>query len=194
MLASGTGYPDPANEPGARPQKMKLRTPSCKVDQILADFAEGMFDGHQLGMMFESRECLYMVRNALVEHKIARPQDFAIIAGDVPQAQRVGFIQGFQAGQRRIAMFTYAAGGTGITLTAADIVLAVQRSWNPIYNGQGIKRFHRVGSERHETVTVLDYVTANTVEVKQLKRMNEDAALLEQIVQDKDRLREMFGG
>lgn len=209
MLASGTGFPDPSNEPGARPQKMKLRTPSCKVDEILADFREGLFDGHQIGMMFESREALYMVRKALIEAKVATPADFAVIAGDVTPAMRTQYIQQFQAGNRRIATFTYAAGGTGITLTAADIVLAVQRSWNPIYNGQGIKRFHRVGSERHTSVTVLDYVTANTTEVKQLRRMHEDAVLLEQIVQDKTRnpsvpawyegmtkeaLREMFGG
>lgn len=191
MLASGTGYPDPGNRPGG-PQKMLLDTPSVKLDQVIADFRSGEFDDHQVGMMFNSAQALRLFRSKMIEAKVATTQDFSVIIGGQSKQEQDLAIEGFQAGKRRIAMFTYAAGAVGITLTAADYVLAVERSWNPIHNVQGVNRFHRIGSERHQCITVIDYVVRGTNEIKQLTRMGEDAEALEQVVQDRARLASWF--
>lgn len=190
-LATGTGYPDPKNVPGGA-RKMLLRPPSVKLDAVIEDLQSGEFDGHQIGMMFASYQALIMFRDALIEHKVIRKDDVSTIAGPMPKAELDLAIKKFQHGDRRFVMFTYAKGSEGITLTAADVVLAVERSWNTIHNLQGVNRFHRIGSEKHGRVTVIDYVVGNSNELRQLARLEENAATIEQVVQDKNRLRELF--
>lgn len=190
-LASATGYPDPGNVPGG-PQKMLLRPPSCKLDAIMEDLRSGEFDGHQIGMMFASYQALLVFREALISHQVIRKDDVSTIAGPMPKIEMDLAIKKFQNGDRRFVMFTYAKGAEGITLTAADVVFAVERSWNTIHNLQGVNRFHRIGSDRHDRVTVIDYVVEGTNEIKQLDRLAENAATFEQVVQDKNRLRELF--
>lgn len=190
-LATGTGYPHPGNVPGG-PRKMLLRPPSIKLDAVIEDLRSGEFDGHQIGMMFASFQALQMFRDALIEHKVIRKDDVSTIAGPMPKEELDLAIKKFQNGDRRFVMFTYAKGAEGITLTAADVVLAVERSWNTIHNLQGVNRFHRIGSERHDRVTVIDYVVGNSNEIRQLERLEENAATIEQVVQDRNRLRGMF--
>jgi SNF2 family DNA or RNA helicase len=191
MLASGCGRPDPANIPGG-PQKMLMAAPSCKLDAIIADFKSGEFDGQQIGMTFAHSTVLHMIRKGLVEHNILAAKDISVIAGGMPKDEVDRAIKAFQAGKTRVVMLTYAKGGTGITLTAASTVLCVQRDWNPIANLQGMDRFYRIGSERHESINVFDYVTRGTNEIAQLRRLEENAQTLEEIVQDQRRLSEWF--
>jgi SNF2 family DNA or RNA helicase len=55
-------------------------------------------------------------------------------------------------------------------------------------NVQAEDRVHRVGSERHESVTVVDIIAPDTIEVRQLQKLREKATRLEEIVRDRDRL------
>lgn len=191
MLASGCGKPDPNNRPGG-PQKMLIEAPSCKLDAIIDDFRSGEFDGAQIGMTFASSQVLYMVRRGLIDAKILKPGDIATIAGQMPKDEVDRAIRNFQGGKSRVVMLTYAKGGASITLTAASVVLCVQRDWNPINNLQGLDRFYRIGSEQHESINVFDYVTRGTNEIAQLRRLDQNAQTLEEVVQDRKRLTEWF--
>ena len=85
-------------------------------------------------------------------------------------------------------MFTYKAGGVGLTMNAADILVRLQRSWSLVDNLQGEDRVHRIGSEVHDSVNIIDVVTANTVEVQQCLRLHSKSQRLEEIVRDRDQL------
>src|SRR5690606_41216786 len=78
-------------------------------------------------------------------------------------------------------MFTYKAGGVGLTMNAADILVRLQRSWSLVDNLQGEDRVHRIGSEIHDSVNIIDVVTANTVEVQQCLRLHSKSQRLEEI-------------
>ena len=62
------------------------------------------------------------------------------------------------------------AGGTGITLHAADYVFLLDPWWNPAVENQAIDRVHRIGQERR--VFVYRMITEGTVEqrIQQLKK------------------------
>ena len=65
------------------------------------------------------------------------------------------------------------AGGTGINLAAADVVIHLDPWWNPAVEEQATDRAHRIGQVR--TVSVYRLVAAGTVEeailrLKQRKR------------------------
>jgi len=142
-------------------------------------------------MSFESRRLLRLTEAQMIEAGIG-PDQIAVIAGDMSQAACDQAIYDFQDGKKRYMLYTYAAGGTGVTLTAARWLLRVQRSWSPILWKQGLDRVHRIGSERHDSINVVDYITVGTIEEKQIDRHGENTHLLEQVVQDQPKLCALF--
>ncbi len=97
-------------------------------------------------------------------------------------------MRAFQAGKLDVMLFTYAAGGVGINLTRADTMIRLQRSWSMIANNQGVDRIHRIGSEVHESITIIDLVTAGSIEETQIQRLYEKAERMEEIVRDREKL------
>jgi SNF2 family DNA or RNA helicase len=186
MLASGTGYP--IGDDGT----MGLRAPSVKLSHLISMWNDGEWKGEQVALLFSSRKALRMMEQGLYEAGVLRPETTSIIAGDVSQSRRTEDINDFQAGIRKTVLLTYAAGGTGITLTAASTVIVVERDWSSILNLQGEDRFHRIGSERHNAIVYRDLVVENSNEIAQLARLDQNAETLESIVHDKDKLRALF--
>ncbi len=70
---------------------------------------------------------------------------------------------------REIAVFLISlkAGGVGINLTSADIVVHVDPWWNPMVENQATDRVHRIGQKNQ--VMVYKLITAGTVEEKMLQ-------------------------
>jgi SNF2 family DNA or RNA helicase len=193
MLASATGYPeDPAAVSASTeddvPVKMLLRLPSGKIDQVIEDLMGGEFEGEQIALAFESRRLLRLWEAELAKRSPELHTLLDVVAGDRTTQLCDIAIQDFQAGKKRFLAYTYAAGGTGVTLTAASTLMRVQRPWSPILWKQGLDRVHRIGSERHQHVKVIDYITAGTVEEKQITRHGENAEVLESLVQDQPKL------
>ena len=80
------------------------------------------------------------------------------------------------------------AGGTGLNLTGADMVIHFDPWWNPAVENQATDRAHRIGQKR--TVYSVKLITKGTIEEKVLalqesKRTIMDATLVsdEQIMQ-----------
>ncbi len=82
-----------------------------------------------------------------------------------------------QAPGPAVIMVSLRAGGTGITLHAADYVFLLDPWWNPAVENQAIDRVHRIGQERR--VFVYRMITEGTIEqrIQQLKK--EKRALFE---------------
>ncbi len=79
-----------------------------------------------------------------------------------------------------VMLISLKAGGTGLTLTAADHVFLVDPWWNPAVEDQAADRAHRIGQER--PVLIHRLVAENTVEerilaLQERKREIADAAL-----------------
>ena len=85
-------------------------------------------------------------------------------------------------------MFTR-AGGEGITLTAAGTLVRLYRSWSYTVHQQVEDRVHRIGSERHSSVTIIDYLTENTVEEQQITRLMAKEARAQEVLRDADLLK-----
>ena len=77
------------------------------------------------------------------------------IAGDVDAAARQAAIDRFQAGERKAIVCTLGAGNVGITLTAAQTVVLVDRPWTPGDAVQAEDRLHRIGQRSAVTAVWL---------------------------------------
>jgi len=90
-------------------------------------------------------------------------------------------VQSFQQAEgARFMLVSLKAGGTGITLHAADYVFLLDPWWNPAVEAQAIDRVHRIGQTRQ--VMVYRLVTRGTVEerieaLKERKRAQFEAVL-----------------
>lgn len=67
-----------------------------------------------------------------------------------------------------IFLLSTRAGGLGVTLTAADVVIFYDSDWNPTMDEQAIDRAHRIGRTKH--INIFKLITKGTVEEKILMR------------------------
>lgn len=92
-------------------------------------------------------------------------REVLFLHGGVGKAERDEMVAGFQApGGPALFVLSLKAGGTGLTLTAANHVVHVDRWWNPAVEDQATDRAFRIG--QHRRVQVRKFVCAGTVEEK----------------------------
>lgn len=163
---------------------IRLCEPSPKLD-VLEEVLDELGSDRQIAVCAASRQLIELAAVRLDR----RGDTYRLLTGRVPHHERQPNLEAFQRGDAQVMLFTIAAGGVGVNMTAADTIAFLQRSWSMLENSQAEDRVHRVGSERHESVTVLDIVAPDTIEVHQLAKLNEKAERLEEIVRDRERLR-----
>lgn len=158
--------------------EVKLSEPSPKLD-VLEEIIEEL-EGKQIAVAAVSRQLIDLAAARLDKAHIS----YGKITGHVSQADRQHVLDKFQDGKLQVMLFTIQAGGTGLTMTAADTIVFLQRSWSLIENKQSEDRVHRIGSEHHESVTVIDIVTSNSIEEDQIINLTEKMLILDDITRD----------
>lgn len=152
--------------------------PSPKLDVLEEIIAE--MEGRQLVVAAMSKQLINLAAKRLE----ARAISHGLITGDVGEYDRKRALDEFQAGRLRVLLFTVAAGGVGLTMTAADTIVFLQRSWSLVQNLQAEDRVHRLGSERHESIHVIDIIAPDTIEEWQIHKLTEKFKRLEEIRRD----------
>ncbi len=82
--------------------------------------------------------------------------------GATPTAERLDLTERFNSGEGQVFLISLKAGGTGLNLTGADMVIHYDPWWNPTAQEQATSRAHRLGQTK--PVTVLSLVTHGTIE------------------------------
>lgn len=162
---------------------VKLIEPSCKIDAFMNDLPD--FGGDSVVVFAVSRQLIYLLHERMEKEKIPH----GLLTGAQSTDERQKSIDDFQEGKTKFILCTIAAGGVGLTLTAGRIAVYLQRSWSNIENVQSEGRVHRIGSEIHDSILYIDYVSAGTVEEAQHEAVAAKGERLEEILRDKDLLR-----
>lgn len=168
---------------GKTDSRVRLAEPSCKLDAFMSDLPD--FGDDSVVVFAQSRQLIYLLHERLEKEGIPH----GLITGMQNQDERQKSIDDFQAGKTKFVLATLGAGGTGLTLTAARIAVYLQRSWSLIENEQSEGRVHRIGSEIHDSILYIDYVTADSVEETQHMAVAAKGERLEEILRDKDLLK-----
>ena len=137
---------------------VKLSDPSSKLDAFMDDI-EG-FGDESVIVFAQSKQLVNLLSARMTKAKIPH----GLITGDQDTKERDFHMKNFQEGVTKFVLCTIGAGGTGITLTKGSVMVFLQRDWSMIGNLQAEARGHRIGSQIHEKVLIIDYVTAGTVE------------------------------
>ena len=165
-----------------------LTEPSCKVDALMDDIKNGDFGEDSVAVCAVSRQLIELLSRALTDAKISH----GLITGAQDEDERQKAVDDFQSGKIKWILFTAQAGGVGITLTAARRLVMLQRPWSLVDYKQALDRVHRIGSEIHDSVVIMDYVTEGTIEERVIDVLDAKADNFENIVKDKHQLLRML--
>lgn len=90
-------------------------------------------------------------------------EEIPFLHGGVTKSRRDDMVELFQSADGPPAMLlSLKAGGTGLNLTAASVVVHMDRWWNPAVENQATDRAFRIGQRKN--VTVYKMITAGTME------------------------------
>lgn len=184
QLAAATG----AVVPGDNGPMVKLRAPSWKVDALMEVLEER--DGQQTVVFAPSRQLIDLATAR------ARKEGYRVglIVGGQKPDERTLEIAAFQAGEYDVIMATTSAGGIGVTLTAASAVVFLQRPWSYVEAQQAEDRAHRIGSERHESIDIIDIVAVDTVDQYVRDTLKNKAESLAKLLEDPRIQHQCLGG
>lgn len=168
--------------------KYTLAEPSCKVDALMDDIKNGDFGDDSVAVAAVSRQLIELLSARLTKEKI----EHGLITGAQSADERQKAIDDFQSGKTKWILFTVQAGGVGVTLTTARRLVMLQRPWSLVDHKQALDRVHRIGSEIHDSVLIMDYVTEGTIEERVIQVLDSKSDNFEQIVHDKARLLDLL--
>lgn len=107
----------------------------------------------------------------------------AVISGDVAPAQRLALIDRFQAAEGfGVLAAQIDAGGVGLNLQAASVVVLMEPQWKPSTEAQAIARAHRMGQTRR--VVVHRMLTRHAVDETLWELVGQKQQLFDVLVRD----------
>jgi SNF2 family DNA or RNA helicase len=154
------------------------------------DIKSGDFGDDSVAVCAVSRQLIELLSTEMTKAGIAH----GLITGAQNEDERQQAVDDFQSGKIKWILFTAQAGGVGITLTAARRMVMLQRPWSLVDYKQALDRVHRIGSEIHDSITIIDYVTDGTIEERVIDVLDSKAESFEQIVKDKEKLLAIIKG
>lgn len=169
-------------------EKVILNDTSCKLDAFMDDLPD--FEGESVAVFSASKQIINLLSARMEKKKIPH----GLITGDQDIDERQFYMDKFQSGDIKFILLTTGAGGTGITLTEGSTAVYLTRPFSMIESSQSEDRVHRIGSEKHDRVRYIDYVTEGTVDEDVIPALQEKDDRLESVLRDKELLRKLIKG
>ena len=131
---------------------------SAKLDTCM-ELVHGALDcGHRILLFSQFTGMLDIIGKRLAREDIA----FLKLTGASSKESRAKMVAQFQAGEVPVFLISLKAGGVGLNLTAADVVIHYDPWWNVAAQDQATDRAHRIGQQH--TVTVYKLIAKDTIE------------------------------
>ncbi|MBQ7488667.1 MAG: SWF/SNF helicase family protein, partial [Clostridia bacterium] len=169
-----------------------------RIRQICCD-PSLLFDNYT-GESAKREACLELVKNAiegghrmlifsqfvsmlnLLEEDLTREgiETYKII-GSTPKEKRMSLVRSFNENNVPVFLISLKAGGTGLNLTGADVVIHYDPWWNLAAQNQATDRAHRIGQTRQ--VTVFKLILKGTIEERIMALQDAKKDLAEAILE-----------
>ncbi len=149
---------------------------SAKRDAVMDLISSAIDGGHRILLFSQFTSMLELLEKDLKEKGI----EYYKITGETGKAKRLELVDAFNSGTVPIFLISLKAGGTGLNLTAADIVIHYDPWWNTAVQNQATDRAHRIGQTKR--VTVYRMIAENTIEEKIMKMQETKKNLADEIV------------
>ncbi|PZP02887.1 MAG: DNA/RNA helicase [Corynebacterium urealyticum] len=136
----------------------KHRSP--KIERIFELIGQAVAEGKKV-LLFTQFPSFGRMLAPAIEAEYGMP--VLQLDGSVSRSRRTELVAQFQRDTGPgVMLLSVRAGGTGITLTRASVVIHIDRWWNPAVEDQATDRAYRIGQERD--VDVYKFVSAGTLD------------------------------
>ncbi len=145
---------------------------SAKLDVCMDLIENGVDSGHKILLFSQFTSMLDIVAKRLESSDIS----YYMLTGQTTKAKRQQLVENFNENDTSVFLISLKAGGTGLNLTSADIVIHYDPWWNIAAQNQATDRAHRIGQKN--VVTVYKLIAKDSIEEKimQLQEMKKDLA------------------
>jgi len=153
------------------------------LKDLMPDITE---NGHRLLIFSQFVGTLKEIEKELANMGI----EYFYIDGNVKSKERVEICNRFNDGERQVVLISLKAGGTGLNLVGADVVIHYDPWWNIAVENQASDRAYRIGQKK--SVQVIKLVTEGTIEEKIIKIQEKKRQLSENLLESKDGEKVLF--
>ena len=138
---------------------IKSKNPSGKMDLFFSLLNEAIDSSHRILVFSQFTGMLSILKNELEKKDIK----YCYLDGSTKNRQDI--VKLFNRDHSiPVFLMSLKAGGTGLNLTGADMVIHFDPWWNPAVENQATDRAHRIGQKR--TVYSVKLITKGTIEEK----------------------------
>lgn len=149
---------------------------SGKIESLIELLNQGIEEGHKILVFSQFTSVLKNIAKKLDHENIY----YSYLDGSIASEKRIELIDEFNNGNNSVFLISLKAGGTGLNLTSADIVIHFDPWWNPAVEDQATDRAHRFGQKN--IVEVIKLISKNTIEEKIVELQDEKRKLIEKII------------
>ncbi|MGK6351308.1 DEAD/DEAH box helicase [Parapedobacter sp. DT-150] len=162
------------NSPALLPDGMLNTSVSAKIE-LLKEQIQDKSPYHKVVVFSQFVSMLHLIEDMLNSIGVR----YVSLSGSTRGREQV--VTAFQDDPEvRVFLVSLKAGGTGLNLTAAEVVYLIDPWWNPAVENQAIDRVHRIGQDKK--IVAYRLVTPDTVEEKVLQLQATKSALADGLI------------
>lgn len=153
---------------------------SSKLKQCTSLVKDAIESGHKI-LLFSTYTAMFeIIEKELKKENIS----YFKLTGQTKVNERIGLVDEFnQNPDIKVFLISLKAGGTGLNLTGADVVIHYDPWWNLSAENQATDRAYRIGQKNN--VQVYKLITKNSIEEKIYELQEKKAKLIDNVLDTK---------
>ena len=149
---------------------------SAKLETCIDLVKSGIEAGHKILLFSQFTSMLDIIKKRFEEENISS----YVITGSTSKEKRIKLVNDFNNDDTNVFLISLKAGGTGLNLVGADIVIHYDPWWNFAAQNQATDRAHRIGQKNK--VTVYRLIAKGTIEEKIVKLQESKKDLADRVL------------
>lgn len=154
---------------------------SIKIDELINLLKRIIENGHKILLFTSFKTALNIVKEKIDKEKITS----YTIDGSVTSKKRMELVDKFNSDNTNVFLIMLKAGGTGLNLTSADVVIHLDLWWNPQVENQATDRAHRIGQTKN--VEVIKLICKGTIEERIIELQKKKKILSDTLIEGENR-------
>ena len=151
---------------------------SGKIEALVEILHQSIESNHKVLVFSQFTSVLKNISERLNNEDIT----YSYLDGSIPSEKRMSMVNDFNEGDNSVFLISLKAGGTGLNLTSADVVIHFDPWWNPAVEDQATDRAHRIGQKN--VVEVIKLISKGTIEEKIISLQDEKRSLISKLMGD----------
>ncbi|GHU53919.1 helicase [Clostridia bacterium] len=156
--------------------KEDYRGGSGKLDIVMETIKNCLDSGHRILLFSQFTSMLSILRGEFSRERV----EYFYLDGATKAKDRNDMAERFNNGEKKVFLISLKAGGTGLNLVGADVVIHFDPWWNPAVMEQASDRAHRIGQT--QVVQIFNVVAKDTIEEKIIELQEKKRGLVELVI------------